>query len=929
MSNEKFKVKFGLAVGDTAATVDGTTGDIVTNGDIAVNGGDITTSSLTANVVNTNATTVNIAGAGTTVSIGANTGTTTINNDLVADNVSIGNVNATGNITAGYGGATPTILYSNGGAVFGAGITVTDDITLNGGDIRSNGGTVAISVSGADATIAGDLTVTGNDIKSSTATALTLSGADVTVAGDLGVNGGDIITNQTTATVFNTTATTVKLGEAATTVSIGANTGTTTINNDLVADSVSVGGNLIATKGVYAKGTMDATFTDGIVMDYATGNGRISTGAADTLTFYNGGVANTQLAQFDTSGNLTVTGAVKNTTENFLAGPTRVWGSGNANDTSRVKAAVTNNYQPFTGVLASNAARTSTGGRASAVIREYGQNTVGGTSASGPNPTLQFEGTRGNVGGELALTAGGTIGTIGWHGNGGPTTGSPQWSNDYFTVAPTAISAVTTQAWNFTPATSATFTASFTSGSTTMTVTAVASGTLAVGQEVRVISGATFSSGNNYQITALGTGTGGTGTYTLNAAPITGSSPTGVSCASYVVTAGSGLLFRGQPMNQPLTSASRVSVGTISPEQHTWLAQGATTSTAHYLFKTWPTTVVGGTNTTLLSMAPAATTMTADIQNYKNTAGTTLLALGNPIVQTNNDWSNTVTPGFKANGLMDSATLSGSGTTFEMNSRWKTSSGASTYVVPQTGYGLGQFTVTAFSDTAAANQVNAGKLQVVATENWSGSATGTKTVLGYSKDGVYNTTIDGLTLTTAAATLKSNTIAFQDTTGTGLTGNNLTYNRVYGQWQWDATVTPAATNTAYVFPIQGASGLIDFANIASVASTSRIIPGAAGMYKLQFSLQVDNADNGTEHTAYIWWRKNGTDVPSSMGRITIPKAGSTIAGWDNMISSANTTDYWELAYAVDDLNVTFPYFSSTAFGPATAALFVTLIPVGA
>jgi len=56
----------------------------------------------------------------------------------------------------------------------------------------------------------------------------------------------------------------------------------------------------------------------------------------------------------------------------------------------------------------------------------------------------------------------------------------------------------------------------------------------------------------------------------------------------------------------------------------------------------------------------------------------------------------------------------------------------------------------------------------------------------------------------------------------------------------------------------------------------------------------------------------------------------TIAGWDNMISSANTTDYWELMYAVDDAaHVDFPTFAATAFGPATAALFVTLVPIGA
>lgn len=37
MANEQFKVKFGLAVGDTAATIDGTTGDIATNGNLTLN----------------------------------------------------------------------------------------------------------------------------------------------------------------------------------------------------------------------------------------------------------------------------------------------------------------------------------------------------------------------------------------------------------------------------------------------------------------------------------------------------------------------------------------------------------------------------------------------------------------------------------------------------------------------------------------------------------------------------------------------------------------------------------------------------------------------------------------------------------------------------------------------------------------------------
>ena len=56
----------------------------------------------------------------------------------------------------------------------------------------------------------------------------------------------------------------------------------------------------VATNGFYSSGTFGGSFTDGIVTDYATGNGRISVGSADTLSFYNGGVANTLLGYFST-----------------------------------------------------------------------------------------------------------------------------------------------------------------------------------------------------------------------------------------------------------------------------------------------------------------------------------------------------------------------------------------------------------------------------------------------------------------------------------------------------------------------------------------------------------------------------------------------------------------------------------------------------
>jgi len=182
-----------------------------------------------------------------------------------------------------------------------------------------------------------------------------------------------------------------------------------------------------------------------------------------------------------------------------------------------------------------------------------------------------------------------------------------------------------------------------------------------------------------------------------------------------------------------------------------------------------------------------------------------------------------------------------------------------------------------------------------------------------------------LTLNSLGSTVKADILTIQDSNSVNLIGNNIVYNRVYAQFEYNTTVTPAAANTAYVFPI----GTATFNNIVTVGSTSRIILGAPGMYNFQFSVQIDNADSGQDHIAYIWLRKNGVDIANSTGRATVLKSGANIVGWNFAIDSANTTDYYELAYAVSDTAVTFPAFSSTAFCPGTASLVTTVTPIGA
>jgi hypothetical protein len=82
-------------------------------------------------------------------------------------------------------------------------------------------------------------------------------------------------------------------------------------------------GNLTVTGGLYAQGAFSGTYSDGIVVDYTSGLGRISVGSSDGLSIYNGGVGGTALLNLDSSGNLglgTATSAWYSTVKAFQLG---------------------------------------------------------------------------------------------------------------------------------------------------------------------------------------------------------------------------------------------------------------------------------------------------------------------------------------------------------------------------------------------------------------------------------------------------------------------------------------------------------------------------------------------------------------------------------------------------------------------------------
>ena len=76
-----------------------------------------------------------------------------------------------------------------------------------------------------------------------------------------------------------------------------------------ISQSPSVIGDLTASGGYLSTGSFNNSFVDGTIVDYVTGNGRITVGSADGFTLYTGGTSGrTALASWTSGGVLTNTG---------------------------------------------------------------------------------------------------------------------------------------------------------------------------------------------------------------------------------------------------------------------------------------------------------------------------------------------------------------------------------------------------------------------------------------------------------------------------------------------------------------------------------------------------------------------------------------------------------------------------------------------
>jgi len=152
----------------------------------------------------------------------------------------------------------------------------------------------------------------------------------------------------------------------------------------------------------------------------------------------------------------------------------------------------------------------------------------------------------------------------------------------------------------------------------------------------------------------------------------------------------------------------------------------------------------------------------------------------------------------------------------------------------------------------------------------------------------------------------------------------------YGAFS-DFTSQTTTANTATLMALD----TTDFSNEVSLQAGSKITVANAGIYNLQFSVQVQNAGNAP-YDIFIWLKQNGTDITGSTGKVGLPARKNPgdpfhdIKGW-NYFLSMNAGDYVQIYWSTTNAAVTIETYaaSGTPTKPSTASVVATLSFVSA
>ena len=142
--------------------------------------------------------------------------------------------------------------------------------------------------------------------------------------------------------------------------------------------------------------------------------------------------------------------------------------------------------------------------------------------------------------------------------------------------------------------------------------------------------------------------------------------------------------------------------------------------------------------------------------------------------------------------------------------------------------------------------------------------------------------------------------------------------KAYGTFYDVNTQTAAVINTAYTVSLSNTD-----LSFGVYLSGTQITVDQNGLYNFQHSIQLDKTTGG-KGLFYLWYMKNGTDVPDSATRVRLEGNNSeNVAAW-NYVFKLKAGDYIEYRWAVNDLGVEIKRFAAAAPVPAIPSVIVSV-----
>lgn len=137
--------------------------------------------------------------------------------------------------------------------------------------------------------------------------------------------------------------------------------------------------------------------------------------------------------------------------------------------------------------------------------------------------------------------------------------------------------------------------------------------------------------------------------------------------------------------------------------------------------------------------------------------------------------------------------------------------------------------------------------------------------------------------------------------------------------------TAASTTAAYAMTFN----TTDYSLGASLSNSSRLNVSYSGLYNLQFSAQFVSSDSSI-HDIDVWFRKNGTNIPNSNSRYSVPNKHGSING--HLIAALNffvaleKNDYLEIMWKTDNTAISLETLAAgtSPTRPAIPSVIATL-----